>query len=77
MRKFDKAKKTRCSGFWFRTFRFWQFQGKVKNGAKLEDLKIQGSFEHERGRQGIKGPRQMRFKLKVEVTKIGWFGLGF
>jgi hypothetical protein len=45
--KFGKSEKTRLSDFLFRTIRFYQFQGKAKKGAKLEDLKIQGVLRHE------------------------------
>jgi hypothetical protein len=34
----------------------WQFQSKTKEGAKLEDLKIQGVLKKEKGLKGIKGP---------------------
>jgi hypothetical protein len=57
MTKLGKAEKIECSHFWFRTVQFWQFQGQVKKGAKLEHLNIQGSLKHKKGRQGIKGPR--------------------
>jgi hypothetical protein len=42
MIKFDKSKKIELFGFLFRTIQFYQFQGKTKEGTKLEDLKIQG-----------------------------------
>jgi hypothetical protein len=42
MIKFGKSKKTGLSGLPFQNIRFWQFQSKTEEGAKLEDLKIQG-----------------------------------
>jgi hypothetical protein len=35
---------------------------------------IQVCLRHEKGKQGIKGPRQMKFKPEDEVTKTGCFG---
>jgi hypothetical protein len=56
MTKFDKSEETGPSGFLLRTMRFWQFQGKTKEGAKVEDLKIQYVLKYEKGLEGIKGP---------------------
>jgi hypothetical protein len=56
MTKFDKSKETGPSGFLLRTMRFRQFQGKTKEGAKVEDLKIQYVLKYEKGLEGIKGP---------------------
>jgi hypothetical protein len=61
MTKFDKSKKTGLSGFLFRNIRFCQFQGKTKEGAKLEDLKIQGVLRYEKRLRSI--------KPKVEAAK--------
>jgi predicted Rossmann fold nucleotide-binding protein DprA/Smf involved in DNA uptake len=33
---------------YYETFGFWQFQGKIKEGAKLKDSKIQGILRHEK-----------------------------
>jgi hypothetical protein len=57
MTKFGKSGKMGPSGFPFRTIRFWQFQSKAKEEANLEDLKIQGVLEQEKGLKDIKGPR--------------------
>jgi hypothetical protein len=46
MTKFGKAEKIGCSGFLFRIVWFWQFQYKTKEGARLEDLRIQGILRH-------------------------------
>jgi hypothetical protein len=46
MIKFSKDEKTGCIGFLFQIVRFWQFQVKTKEGAKLEDLKILGILRH-------------------------------
>jgi hypothetical protein len=45
MTKFDKFGKIRPFGFLFQTIWFWQVQRRIKAGAKLEDLGIQGCFE--------------------------------
>jgi hypothetical protein len=48
MIKFDKSKKIELSDFLFQNIRFYHFQGKNKQEVKLEDLKIQGIFRHEK-----------------------------
>jgi hypothetical protein len=40
-------------------------------GAKFEDLKIQGVLRHEKILKGIKEPRWKKSKPKAEVTKTG------
>jgi hypothetical protein len=57
MTKFGKAGKTRLSSLLNRSIWFWQFQSKTEEGAKLEDLKIQGALKQEKGLKGIKEPR--------------------
>jgi hypothetical protein len=57
MTKFGKAEKIGCSGFLFRIVWFWQFQYKTKEGARLEDLRIQGILRHGKGLKSIKKPR--------------------
>jgi hypothetical protein len=57
MTKFGKAGKTGLSGLPNQSVWFWQFQNQTKEGAKLEDLKIQGVLKLEQGLKGIKGPR--------------------
>jgi hypothetical protein len=76
MTKFDKSEKIRLFGFLFRTIRFWQFQGKIKNGAKLEDLKIQGVLRHGKELKGIKEPRWKKSKPKAKAakTRLSSFG---
>jgi hypothetical protein len=69
MTKFGKVKKTRCSGFLFRIVQFLQFQTQIEEGAKIEDLKIQGEFKNGKGRQGT---NKRNSSQKNEVTKIGW-----
>jgi hypothetical protein len=46
MTKFGESGKIELSDFLFQNIRFWQFQGKIKKGAKLQDLKIQGVLSH-------------------------------
>jgi hypothetical protein len=46
MTKFGKSGKIGLSGLLFRNIRFWQLQVKTKEGAKLEDLKIQSVLRH-------------------------------
>jgi hypothetical protein len=55
--------------------RFWQFQSKTEEGAKLEDLKIQGVLKQENELKGIKGPRKKKIKQEAKVTKTGPSGL--
>jgi hypothetical protein len=55
--KIGKARKTGLPGLPNRSIRFWQFQSQTKEGAKLEDLKIQGVLKLEKGLKGIKAPR--------------------
>jgi hypothetical protein len=57
MTKFDKAEKTGLSGLPSRSIRFYQFQSKTKEWAKLENLKIQGVLKQENVLKSIKGPR--------------------
>jgi hypothetical protein len=57
MTKFGKAEKIGCSGFLFWIVWFWQFQYKTKEGARLEDLKIQGILRHGKGLKSIREPR--------------------
>jgi hypothetical protein len=52
MTKFGKSEKTGSFGFPFGTIRFQQFQNKTKEGAELEDLKVQ-CVKHEKGLKGI------------------------
>ena len=49
MTKFGKAEKTGLSGLGNRSIRFWQFQIRIKEGAKHEDLKIQVYLKHGKG----------------------------
>jgi hypothetical protein len=77
MTKFGKVEKTGCSGFIFRIVRFWQFQVKTKEKAKLEDLKIQGVLRHEKGLRNIKETRWKKSKPKVKAAKTRWSSFGF
>jgi hypothetical protein len=70
MTKFGKAGKNGPSGFLFRTIRFLTVS-KQKQGAKLEDLKIQCVLKHEKRLKGIKGPRWKKIKQEVKVIKTG------
>jgi hypothetical protein len=54
MTKFGKSGKIGPSDSLFCIVRFWQFQSKAKEGAKLEDLKNHGVLNLERGLKGIK-----------------------
>jgi hypothetical protein len=71
MTKFSKARKIRLSGLPNQSIRFWQFQSKIDEGAKLDDLKIQGVLKQENELKGIKGPREKKIKQEVEVAKTG------
>jgi hypothetical protein len=77
MTKFGKTRKTEPSGFLFWTIWFRQFQSKTKEGAKLEDLKIQDVLKNEKGLKGIKVPRWKKTKQEAEVTKIGQPNFGY
>jgi hypothetical protein len=57
MTKFGKARKIGLSNLPNQSIPFWQFQSKPEEGAKLEDLNIQGVLKQEKGLKGIKGPR--------------------
>jgi hypothetical protein len=57
MIKFGRIRKTKLSGLPNQSIRFWQFQSQTKEGAKLEDLKIQRVLKLEKGLKYIKGPR--------------------
>jgi hypothetical protein len=57
MINFGKAEKIKLSCLPNRSIRFWQFQSKIEERAKLEDLKVQGVLKQENGLKGIKGPR--------------------
>jgi hypothetical protein len=57
MIKFDRTRKIKLSGLPNQSIRFWQFQSQTKEGAKLEDLKIQRVLKLEKGLKYIKGPR--------------------
>jgi hypothetical protein len=57
MTKFGKVGKIGLSNLSNQSIPFWQFQSKPEEGAKLEDLNIQGVLKQEKGLKGIKGPR--------------------
>jgi hypothetical protein len=57
MTKFGMARKIGLSGLPNRSIQFWQFQSKIEEGAKLEDLKIQDVLKQGKGLKRIKGPR--------------------
>jgi hypothetical protein len=65
------------SDFIFQKIRFWQFQGKTKEGAKLEDLKIQGVLRQEKGLTSIKKPRWKKSKPEAEAAKTRLSGFGY
>jgi hypothetical protein len=77
MTKFGKSGKTGPSSFLFQTIQFWQFQNKIKEEAKLEDLKIQCVLKHEKGLKGIKGPGWKKMMQEVKVAKTGLSGFGY
>jgi hypothetical protein len=53
----------------FQNIRFWQFLVKIKEGAKLKKLKIQGVLRHEIGLRYIMEPRWKKSKPKAEAKK--------
>jgi hypothetical protein len=77
MTKFSTSEKTVLSGFLFQNIRFWQFQGKTKGGAKLEDLKIQDILRHEKGLKSIKEPRWKKSMPKAEAAKTRLSGFSY
>jgi hypothetical protein len=77
MNKFGKVEKTGCFRFLFQIVRFWQFQVKTKEGAKLKDLKIQSVLRHGKGFRNIKEPRWKKSKPKAKAAKTRWPGFGF
>jgi hypothetical protein len=54
---------------------FGNFQSQTKEGAKLEDSKIQGVLKLGKRVKGIKGLRYKKIKQEAKVTKIGPSGL--
>jgi hypothetical protein len=56
---------------------FDSFQNRNKEGAKLEDLKIQGVLRHGKILKGIKEPRWKKSKTKAKITKIKLSGFGY
>jgi hypothetical protein len=62
MIKSGKSVKIGLSDLRNRSIRFWQFQNKIKEEAKLEDLKIQECLKLGKGKQGIKGPRHKKIQ---------------
>jgi hypothetical protein len=52
--KFGIARKTGLSNLGNRSIWFWQFQNRIKEEAKHEDLKIQLCFKHGKGKENIK-----------------------
>jgi hypothetical protein len=77
MNKFGESGKTRLSSFLFQNIWFWQFQDKTKEGAKLEDLKIQDVLGHGKGLRSIKEPRWKKSKPKDEAAKTRLSSLGY
>jgi hypothetical protein len=57
MSKFGKTEKNGLSDLSNRSIQFCQFQSKIKEEAKLADLKIQSVLKQEKGLKAIKGPR--------------------
>jgi hypothetical protein len=56
---------------------FSRFQNRNKEGAKLEDLKIQCVLSHEKLIKGIKEPIWKKSKPKAEVAKSGLSSFGY
>jgi hypothetical protein len=77
MTKFGESGKTRLSGFLFQNIRFWQFRDKIKERAKLEDLKIQSVLGYGKGLRSINEPIWKKSKPKVKTTKTGLSSLGY
>jgi hypothetical protein len=77
MTKFSNSGKIGLSGFLFWTIQFWQFQGKIKEGAKLKNLKIQDVLRYGKGLKGIKEPRWKKSKSKVKAAKTRLSNFGY
>jgi hypothetical protein len=75
MIKFDKSRKIELSSFRYQSIRLSQVQRRIKKGVKHKILKIQGCFEYRKEKQGIKGPRQNKFKQKrgSHKNRMFWF----
>jgi hypothetical protein len=71
MTKFHESTKTGLSDLLFWNIRCWQFQDKTNEGARLEDLKIQGVLRYGKGLKSIKEPRWNKSKPKAEAAKTG------
>jgi hypothetical protein len=77
MTKFGKAEKTGCFSFLLQIVRFWQFQTQTKQGARIEDLKIQGEFKHGKGRQALKDQDKRMKSQKPDGPILNFGGSGF
>jgi hypothetical protein len=56
---------------------FGSFQSRNREGAELEDLKIQGALKDEKGLKRTKGPRWKKTEQEVEVIKTLLSGFGY
>jgi hypothetical protein len=54
MTKFIESEKIGLFNLSFQNIQFWQFQSKIKEEAKFEDLKIQYALKQENGLKSIK-----------------------
>jgi hypothetical protein len=54
MTKFIESEKIGLFNLPFQNIQFWQFQSKIKEWAKFEDLKIQYALKQENGLKSIK-----------------------
>jgi hypothetical protein len=77
MTKFGMSEEIGPSGFLLRNIRFWQFQGKTKEWAKLDDLMVQGVLRHGKELKSIKKPRWKKSMSKAKAAKTGLSGLGY
>jgi hypothetical protein len=57
MTKFGKSGKAGLSNLPLRNIRFWHFQSKTEEGAKIEDLKIQCVLKQENGLKRHQGTK--------------------
>jgi hypothetical protein len=69
MTKFGESKKIGLSDLLFQNIQFRQFQSKIKEGARLEDLKIQCVLKHGKGLKCIKEPRWKKSKSEAEAQE--------
>jgi hypothetical protein len=77
MTKFGESKKIGLSDLLFQNIQFRQFQSKIKEWARLEDLKVHCVLMHGKGLKCIKELRWKKSKSEAEAARTGLSGFGY